>query len=410
MPRRRTPIVVLGAAGVLVAAAVWLFRSAPAAEAAREVERRQGEVASAGEDAVRPPPALTVDGLTLRPTEAARIVDVAGELRAVREVVVGAEIEGRVVEVVAVEHLPVAEGEVLVRLDPELPQAAVARARAALRSAEARRELADTELERRRELSERGVASTAELDRTASEARTAAASVEEARAALLDAETRLAKTRIRAPFAGVVSRLDLEPGAYVRPGEGVADLVDLSELEIEVGVSDQDILALRDGAPARVAVEAVHGRWFEGRVVRPGRTADPVTRRYPVPVRLANPDRLLLPGMIATVRFELGEARPVLQVPRRALLREFDLEYVFRLEPAAGGEAADDVAVARRQRVRTRAVPFRPELLEVEEGLAAGARVAVSGVRELRDGQRVRVREDERAAADARGGPSEAAP
>ncbi len=384
--RLRTPVVVLAAAVVLLLLAVWLQRTSPSAEAEREVERRRAAVA--GGERPEPPPTVTVDAVTVRASTARSLVDVAGELQAVRRVTVGAEVAGRVVEVPALEHLPVATGDVLVRLDPELPRAAVARARAALRSAEARRELASAELARQQRLAGRGVASTAELERAESEARTGEAAVEEARAALLDAQTRLAKTEIRAPFAAVVSRLDLEPGAYLQSGQSVADLADLSEVELEVGVSEGDILALRDGDAARVAVEAIHGRWFDGRVVRPARTADPVTRRYPVTVRLPNPEGVLLPGMIATVRFELGDARPVLRIPRRAVQREFDLEYLFVLE---GGDA-DEARVSRR-RVSTRTVPFRPELLEVREGLAGGERVAVSGLRELRDDLRVRVRE-----------------
>jgi RND family efflux transporter MFP subunit len=397
MRGRSVPVLVLGAAGVLLLLAFWLFWTSPAAETRREAERRRAAAATAaapiGADA-RPnaaaPPIVTVDAVTVRATSARAVVEVSGVLAPVRSVVVGAEVPGRVIAVEVEEHTPVAEGDVLVRLDPELFQAAVARARAALLSAEAARRLALAELRRRRQLSEQGVASPAELDRAESEAQTTAARVAEARAALLDVETRLRKTEIRAPFAGLVSDLELEPGAYLGPGDRVAELADLAQVEIEVGVSDEEILALHDGGAARVAVRALPGRWFDGRVVRPGRTADPETRKYPVPVRVDNPEGLLLPGMLGTVRFELGEAREALRISRRAVQREFDLHYLYVLEPFAGDGA---IATARQRRVRTRPVAFHPELLEVSEGLAAGERVALTGLRELREGMRVRVRE-----------------
>jgi membrane fusion protein (multidrug efflux system) len=389
------PVLVLGAAGFLLLVALWLFQTSPAAEARRDVERRQTQTAESGAvpdvaAGLKAPPVVTVDALTVRSRDARTIVDMAGILEPVRDVVVGAEVAGRVIAIEAEEHTSVEEGSILVRLDPDLPRAAVERARAALLRAEAGRGLAAADLTRGRELSKRQVVSAAELDRAESEAQSTEAQVAEARAALVDAETRLAKTEIRAPFAGVVSRLDLEPGAYVSPGDPVAELSDLSQVEIEVGVSDQEILAIRDGDRVKLSVEALPGRWFEGRVWRPGRTTDAQTRKYPVPVRVANPQGLLLPGMLGTVRFELGKARQALRIPRRSVQREFDLEYLYILEPL--GDDGDQ-ATAHRRRVATRPVPFHPELLEVTEGVIAGERVAVSGLRELRDGIAVRVRE-----------------
>jgi membrane fusion protein (multidrug efflux system) len=379
-------------------AAIWLFQTSPAAEARREAERRQAQVAETGGPAdsidvaarPAPPPVVTVDAFTLRSRDARTVVDVAGILDPAREVTIGAEVSGRVTSLHAEEHTSIEKGDVLVRLDPQLPRAAVERARATLLRAQAAAQLGLSELTRRRALSQRRVVSEAELDRAEAEARSADAQVAEARAALLDAETRLAKTAIRASFSGIVSRLDLEPGAYLNPGDPVADLSDLSEVEIEVGVSDQEILAIRDGDRVALSVEALPGRSFEGRVQRPSRTADPQTRKYAVPVRVSNPERLLLAGMLATVRFELGDARQTLRIPRRSVQREFDLEYLYVLEPSKGDGSQ---ATVRRRRVATRPVAFHPELLEVTEGVTAGQRVAVSGLRELRDGLLVRVRE-----------------
>jgi len=110
-----------------------------------------------------------------------------------------------------------------------------------------------------------------------------------------------------------------------------------------------------------------------------------------------NPELQLLPGMLAAVHFELGASARGPLIPRRAVQREFDLSYVFVLE-AEEGEA--DVAVVERRRVDVRPVAFRPNLLDVGDGLRPGERIAVSGVTELRAGQRVQVREREASAPD----------
>ncbi len=382
----RVPIVVLGVALGLLAAALWLLRTSPGAEAARQ----RAEVLAGGAAGDSPaPPGIRVDAVVVRERPSRTLVEVSGLLEAVRSVELGAEVAGRVVEVAVEEHAHVAAGDLLVRLDPALPEAAVARARASLQRARATAGLARAELRRQQGLAEKGVTSAAELDRAESEERSTAAEVAEARAALVDAQTRLAKTRITAPFGGVVSALDLEPGAYLRPGSPVARLDDLSEVEIEVGVGDAQILGIGEGDTARVRVDVLPGEPFSGRVHEIGRVADAQTRKYPVPVRVANPEERLLPGMLGTVRFELGDARPALRVPRSALQREFELEHLFVLEATAEANGSSGVALARRRRVAIRAVPFRPDQVEVTEGLAVGDRIAITGVRELREGLRV---------------------
>ncbi|MCZ6783406.1 MAG: efflux RND transporter periplasmic adaptor subunit [Proteobacteria bacterium] len=382
-PNLRTAVFLIG--GLLTITGVWLFATSPGAKL-----ERQRQAALSGEAGTREAsPVVAVDAIVARERDSRVLMDVSGRLQALHDVTVGAEVSGRVIEVAAVEHDPVAEGDLLVRLDPALPRAAVERTRAALSRAEAAERLAASEFERQRRLVEQGVASEADFDRAESEEQSSSARVAEARAELADARTRLAKTRITAPFAGVVSRLDLEPGAYLRPGDPVADLVDLSEIEIEVGVDDRQLIALRSGDPVKVSVDVYPGTWFEGHIHKLGRAPDAETRKYPVPVRLANPDEKLLPGMLGTVRFELGDASKTLRIPRRAILREFELDYVWVLV-----EDGAETGVAERRRVSTRPVAFRPDLVDIDAGLGAGERVAVSGLRELRDGLRVRVRTD----------------
>lgn len=389
MSRRRVPLVVLSAALVLIALGFGLSWTSGAA---RNERARQASLNAAREEGATSPrgAVVAVDAVRIDPTENRVVVEVAVTLEAVRTVQVGAEVAGRVVEIGVEEHDSVAAGAVLVRLDSALPNAAVERARASLLRARSAYDLATQAHRRQRSLSGEGISSAADFDRTESEELSSDAGVAEARASLVDAQTRLEKTRITAPFGGVVSELDLEPGAYVRVGDPVARVSDLSEIEIEVGVDDRQVLELSLGAPVRVAVDAFPGEWFSGMVARLGRTPDPVTRKYPVPVRVANPDERLLPGMLGRVRFELGDATKTLRIPRRAVYREFEVDYLYVLD---GSETATGQARAERRRVIVDPVGFRPDLLDVEGGLEPGEWIAVSGIRDLRDGLIVRVRE-----------------
>ena len=135
-------------------------------------------------------------------------------------------------------------------------------------------------------------------------------------------------------------------------------------------------------AKARVRIDALGSKRFEGHVRRVAAAPQDGGQRYPVIIALDNQARHLHPGMLAQVELEVG-TEPAIRLPARAVLHEFELDYVFAL---------DEDDSARRVRVETRPVSFRPDQIEIVDGLDEGDRVVVSGVEELRDGLRVIVR------------------
>ena len=111
-----------------------------------------------------------------------------------------------------------------------------------------------------------------------------------------------------------------------------------------------------------------------------------MSKKFPVEIELPNPDARLLPGMVATVILDLGEAELRTVIPRDATLDEFGLRFVWVVER----DGSDGHWVARRRRVAVRPLPFRPGEFEVLSGLAEGEEIAITGMRQLRDGERVR--------------------
>ena len=390
MTSKTVPMVVLALAAAALLGAIVMFWTSPNAVARRE--REAAMTATRGEgtqpavaNAVPAEALLAVEAHVARREISSITAELSAVLAPIRSVVVAAEVAGRVVAVGAEEHERVEEGAVLIEVERTFLEAAVERARAQLLRAEAGHGLAVTELERQRGLAEREVASEAQLDRASNEERASYAGLLDARAALSDARTRLEKTAITAPFAGVVNSLDLEPGAYLQPGQAVVELLDLSEIEVEFGVTDREVVALQVGDPVSLQVDVFSEESFAGSIAQVGHAADEQTRKYPVQAHVPNPDGRLLASMLGRVRFSVGGSSPSIWIPRRALQREFELDYVFVLE----GESS--APIVSRRRVKTRPVPFRPGLIDVIEGLGDGERVAVSGVRELRAGQRVRI-------------------
>ncbi len=338
-------------------------------------------VAPAGEGVVvRSVETLRVEGAALQPA-----VEVAGVLEPRRDVKIYAETQGPVVEVGAEELDRVDEGAVLVQIDPLLAEVAVERAAAAVARNESELALARSNLARRRSLSARDVVSASALDDAENAERVAEAALRESRAELARARDDLANKTIRAPFTGVLRSFPVESGEYVREGQELGELLDLSKARVTVGLSDREIVAVRPGQPASISVEAYDGERFEGRVLRVGAASEADTRRFPVEIELPNADARLLPGMVARATLQLGE--PVVRrlIPRDATLDEFGLYFVYVVE-----SDADAGLVARRRRVRVAQIPFRPGDFEVLEGLEVGEEIAIGDIRQLRDGERVR--------------------
>ncbi|MCG8591419.1 MAG: efflux RND transporter periplasmic adaptor subunit [Proteobacteria bacterium] len=340
---------------------------------------------------------LSVQTVLVEPARVDHQVEVAGLVEARRRVELFAEEGGRVIEVGA-EELDQVEAEgLLLRIDPLAAEVRVARSEAALARAESELELAGANLGRRRNLAKSRVSSESDLDEATSAQRVALATQRAAEADLREARDALAKRTLMAPFAGVLRSFPVEVGEYVSPGQRVAELLDVSHVRMEIGLRDRDVVAVRPGAPARVEIQALPGETFTGSVLRVAAASDPQTKKFPVQIEVANPEGRLLPGMVARVRLDLGEARLATLIPREAVLDEFGLAFVYLAEPGA-----DEHTVARRRRVRVRDVPFQPTVLEVEAGLDRGDRIVTTQLRQLREGARLAVRESGVARAEER--------
>ncbi|GJG87790.1 MexH family multidrug efflux RND transporter periplasmic adaptor subunit [Gemmatimonadetes bacterium T265] len=275
------------------------------------------------------------------------------------------QVPGRVVAVAVDEGTRVARGQLLAALDPTdyrlaYEQAELARARQA------------DELARARVLRASGSIAANDFDKLDNGARQAAV------AGALAAK-RLADARLTAPFAGTIARKAVEVGATAGTGSTVLTLVDLSEVEVRVGVSEADVGQVRVGRPASVEVPAL-GRTFDGRVAHVGVVADPASRTYAVKVALPNAAGALRGGMVATILLPTGRARDAVVVPAAAVARDPDgATEVFVYDP-------------RARRVRARRVEVgdaRGADVEVTRGLAVGEPVVVAGQQRLRDGSAV---------------------
>jgi multidrug efflux system membrane fusion protein len=361
----------VGVAALFGAAGLILNLTAPEA---------QHSAAVGANDALR-----KVQVVEVNPSSVDSYVEVPGVLEARRIVLLFAETSGPVIAIGAEDLDSVEAGQLIVEIDPLLAEVAVEHASAGVTRAQSELELAKSNLARRNSLADSGVSSPSALEDAENAERVASAALREARAELRRAKDDLSNKTIRASLAGSLRDFEVEIGEFIQLGQRLGELLDRSTARVTIGLSDRQVVVVRPGQSATVRVEAFGGEVFEGRVQRVGRASDTVSKKFPVEVEIPNPEGRLFPGMIATVRVDLGESAERLLVPRDVTVDEFGLHSVFVVEKGPEGEGF----VAHRRRIEVRAVPFRPASFEVLSGLAAGERIAVSEIRQLHDGARV---------------------
>jgi HlyD family secretion protein len=269
----------------------------------------------------------------------------AGTVRARLRSRLTAETGGRVIEIAHREGEYVAAGELLVRLNDtslnaqhDLAQRGVEVAAAGLKEACLRRDRASRELARTAKLAERNIASEDVLDELqyAYDAAgvtclAAEAELESARAQVRTAEAELAKTRIVAPFAGIVAEVSTEVGEWVTPSPplltspAVIDLIDPSTVYVSAPMDEVDSAHIRAGQTVKLTVDSRPGKTFAAKVLRVAPyVLDLEAQNRTVEIEVALDDATdaaeLLPGTSADVEVVLERRDNVLRLSTSALL------------------------------------------------------------------------------------------
>lgn len=323
--------------------------------------------------------AAEVSVTRIQPESHRRQLRLSSVFRAWYDVSLVAKSAGEVVAVLADLGDSLSAGDILLRIDDRVPANNVRRAEASLAAAVARRDQAQRDQRRKRQLADRRHAADAEIEAAQLAYAAAAAEAEAAAAALASVRIALNDTRCRAPFGGVVAARLVDPGATVSVGQPLFALVAADTLRVVVGVVEADLGELAVGMTATAAVPAWPGESFPGRIRAIGPRADLATGTFPVELAFRNDDRRLRPGMAAAVSLSLAAASQRILIPATAL-REFF--------------GQPGVLVVMADTVRRRMVTLGEmagDRRVVLSGLTAGDRLVFSPPPGLRDGQPVRV-------------------
>jgi RND family efflux transporter MFP subunit len=332
----------------------------------------------------------------------ATLLNASGYVTARRSATVSSKITGKVSEVRVDEGMEVAEGQLLARLDPvnveaglRLSEAQLAAARSALDETRSNMELAERELARFEDLATTGAASRSDLDRADYLVRSLAGRLRKQNADVAVAEADVAQWQqqvqdhvILAPFGGVVTSKNAQPGEMISPMSvggftrtGICTIVDMSSLEIEVDVNESFINRVKAGQPVEATLDSYPEWKIPAKVIAIIPTADRQKATVKVRVGFDKIDPRVLPDMAVKVAFQSDEAAPAgnsVVIPKSAVHDD---------------QGSSIVWVVAGEEVERRAVSVsltQGDQSTVSAGLFPGERIVLSSSAPLEDGGRVK--------------------
>ena len=290
--------------------------------------------------------------------------EAVGTVEAIEAITVVSEIDA------AVTALPFQEGSFIRKGDP-IAQLDDSQLGAELARAEALHTQSHTSYERVKAVVDQKAGTPQDLD-------DAAAGLKVADANLALAKARFAKTRVLAPFDGIIGARRVSIGTFLRAGQAITELANIDNLRVNFSAPERYLSQLTRGAEVGVATTAYPGYEVKGKIVAIEPMLDPGTRSARVVAMVPNPGRKFRPGMSANVSAVLSNRPRAITIPSEAVFASGNQSFVFVVKPDS---TAARVAVTLGTRLA--------DVVEVVQGLEPGTRVVRAGHQKLFDGARV---------------------
>jgi len=291
-------------------------------------------------------------------------VTAIGSLRSDESVIVRAEQSGRITALNFKEGQPVRAGQVLVQLDDSV-------ARAELEQARANQKLGKAKFDRAVELKERNFISGQAKDEAENVMRVADATVSLAQA-------KLTKYTIKAPFSGTAGLRTASTGDYVKDGQDIVNLEKTDPIKVDFKVPELFQSKISVGQALSVALDALPGQPFTGKVYAVNPQLDTAGRAVVLRAQMDNRTGVLKPGMFARVRLTLSDTGETVVVPEQAVAMQGEDQIMFK------------VIDGRAMRTKVEVGQRREGKVEILDGVGGSDTIVVAGWQRLRDGAAVR--------------------
>lgn len=308
-----------------------------------------------------------------------RTIDISVEASGVIEpettVEVKSKASGEILAVNAETGDQVDEGTLLVQIDKKTPRNLADQAQADLQAAISRRQIATTQLQRTKNLLEKGIVTETEYETGQLELANAEALVISKQVELENAKISLDDTDIKAPISGTIILKSVERGQVISSptrdvggGTVLLKMANLDTVQVRTMVDETDIGKIKPGLPVTVSVSAFPNQPFSGNVLKiePQATVDQNVTMFPVLIRLQNQSGLLLPGMNAGVKINIARAENVLAVPTMALRVDRDISTTAAILNMTDSEIRQQISAAgKTDTIETTSSPADPVTISI---------------------------------------------
>jgi multidrug efflux system membrane fusion protein len=342
-----------------------------------------------GPGGARPPTPVVVQ--TLAEQKVRLWSEFSGRMAAIDYAEIKPEVNGRIVKVEFQDGQSVKAGDEIFLIDPAPYEAAVARAEAAVTTAQSKVEWSKSDQARSVALVQQHALSQSELDNSNNLKRQAEAELESALAQLKQADVDLDRAHVKAPISGRMSRAEITVGNVVQAGIGapvLTSIVSQDGIYADFEVDEQTYLqTIRNSAkgnaeeshiPVQLIVQGDSDHVYSGFIQSFDNRIDATSATIRARARFDNRDGSLLPGMFVTVRLASSQDREALLVPDRAIGFDQDKKFVYVVDA--------DNKVSYREVGLGKSVQSQRV---VENGLKEGDRVIVDGTQFVRPNETV---------------------
>ena len=337
-------------------------------------------LAACGEEEAAETPARPVRSVVVTGGSTGESATYTAEIRSRFETDLSFQVGGKLIRRDVDVGATVKRNQVLAQIDQTDTQLGVDAARGAVPAAQSDLDRSRSEEARFRDLLERGLTTRAQYQAQQTAVRAAEARLSQATAELRLAQQRLGYTTLRADQDGVVTRVLVEAGSVVSPGQRVMSIARPSELEAVFDVPDARIGDVRSLSSVVINPLSGDGTAWAGRVREISPSADPVTRTYQVRTTIVNPPPTLRLGMTVSVTLPLTGGPPNVALPSTAIFQKDGKPAVWIVK--------DDGTVELRPVTVER---YDSDRVFIASGIRTGDRVVTAGVHRLAPGDKVRV-------------------
>lgn len=316
------------------------------------------------------------------PASISQSLIVSGTLVGENETTVVSETQGKVIAVKAQVGDWLAKGQTILQVENDLKLVALEQAKAQLMAAQTNDDKAQKDLKRYDDLFTQQIATQNDIENARLAARAAEAQLKGAEAALKLAQRYYDDTAIKAPLAGRLADRYVNEAAMVTPGDEIGIVVNSRNMKLKTSVAENEVSLVKAGQPVEIVADAIAGVRFSGKVFSVAQKANS-ERTYPVEILAQNDNaESLKSGMFGRAIIQVANANDAIVVPSAAVLSDATRNnYVFVEENGAA------------KRIEVKLGLQQDGKVQIVNGLAAGARLVVSGQQRLADGAKVIVQE-----------------